>query len=405
MSCKQVIIVGASAAGLAAARVLAGHAAVQVTIITAEAEPVYNKCLLVDWLANRCAPQELSIWDDTLATAQNVQLLAGEWVVELSTTSNTIHTASGKTIPFDELILATGAQPISFPGDAHALKNSCFPFYTYADVQRLKERLSNTVPERIAIVGAGLTGLEAADALAQKGSEVLLIDGAPAVLPTLLTPDIRADLMARMDAAGVQYIPSTRITQIIPVANGCALQRESEEPIFADIVLWAAGARAYQPWIANGGIAFDTSGITVDVHLQTNRPHVWAVGDVASIAYLPTGERRRTTLWADAIQQGMVVGNQLAGIQKTYLGSWSTTHTTCFGQQLFFGGQLAAGKHYSWQTEAGAATVALDAHSKLCGHVVAGDSALAAQLRRALLTTRIVPISVHEAMTMRFAEL
>jgi NADH dehydrogenase FAD-containing subunit len=194
-----------------------------------------------------------------------------------------LHTAGGEVLPFDDLVVAVGAEPHDFgvPGAAeHAL-----PFYSVGDALRanatLKVQAAEAAgPVRVVVVGAGFTGVEVAGEAASLldkldvPREVLLLDALPEIFPRQ-TADFRAGVQAGLKRLGLNLETGQRIQRVVPGAVHIAAAETPERSVAADVLFWCAGVK---PRRIDG----------VDPHARrtlqsVSSDHVWLVGDAADL--------------------------------------------------------------------------------------------------------------------------
>jgi nitrite reductase (NADH) large subunit len=180
----RYVIIGASAAGLAAAETLR-HRAPQsaITLISDEPHPPYSRPLLTYLLSGEVKPEQVWLRGREYFREWGFEGLLGEKVVQVEPQDREVRLASGQVLAYDRLLIASGARPRrpGLPGEDLA---GVFTLRTLADWQRLEVGL----PENgtVAVVGAGAVGLKAAEALSRRGKRVLLLEAELQALPRML---------------------------------------------------------------------------------------------------------------------------------------------------------------------------------------------------------------------------
>jgi NADPH-dependent 2,4-dienoyl-CoA reductase/sulfur reductase-like enzyme len=204
--------------------------------------------------------------------------------------------AGGERVRYDDLLIATGARALMLPmlapfANVQALR-------TLADAQRLRAAVAAGGP--LAVVGAGLIGLEAAATAARAGIDVTVIEAAPRPLAGVLGPRAAAWLTARHRAAGV----AVRLGTTVVAAHGNGAVEELELADGARVpcahVLVGVGVRPALEWVAGSGL--DPAGIAVDEQGRTALPHVFAAGDATGGGH-----------WEAASRGGAAVAGTLLG--------------------------------------------------------------------------------------------
>ncbi|MDP2625756.1 MAG: FAD/NAD(P)-binding oxidoreductase, partial [Candidatus Rokubacteria bacterium] len=177
------VIIGAGTAALAAVEAIrVGRHADPITLISAEAETPYSPTVLPHLLAGRIAESRIALRPPAFFAGPATRLLAGDPVVGIDADRRVVRLAGGAQIPWDRLLVASGSEPV-----APALLNpDGVPLYTFtrlADLRALRARLDGT--RTVAVLGAGLIGMELAEALVHRSTyaDVTVVEQEPQVLP------------------------------------------------------------------------------------------------------------------------------------------------------------------------------------------------------------------------------
>lgn len=308
---RGVVVVGASAAGLAAAEGLR-HAGYEgpLTLIGGEPHPPYDrpplsKQLLVgDWL-----PERLRLRPPEAYEGLDVRLRLGIVAQSLDISSRRVQLADGTEVAYDSLVVATGCEARVLPGSrsiagVHTLR-------TLEDALSLRAALRSH--PHLVVVGGGFVGAEAASAARSLGCEVTLVTGGGGPLAGAVG-HVLADMLAEVHLEhGVRLVTRNRVAGLVTVggrATGVRLATGRVLP--ADAVLLGVGARPGIRWLAGSGLPL-VDGVACDSRLYAGHG-VWAAGDVASWRDAATGERLRTEHRTNATEQGLTVArNILAG--------------------------------------------------------------------------------------------
>jgi NADPH-dependent 2,4-dienoyl-CoA reductase/sulfur reductase-like enzyme len=297
----HIVVVGAGLAGLRTAEELRGRDYPgQITLIGAEARLPYDRPPLSKKLMTG------ALDDTTLRPdldALRIQPRLAERAVALA--DGVLATDHGEHA-FDALVLATGASPVTLPGDGrqHVLR-------TLDDALELRKLL--TPGTGLAIVGAGWIGAELATAAAQLGCQVTVVEAAPAPLAAGIGADVGALTVPWYAAAGVDLRLGQGVAAVQP--GGLALAGGAWLP--ADVVVTAVGVRPDVSWLASSGVALD-NGVAVDAHLRTSLPGVLAVGDCAAFASVRYGRRLRFEHWDVALHAPEVAAANALGGSELY---------------------------------------------------------------------------------------
>jgi rubredoxin-NAD+ reductase len=282
-----LLIIGAGLAGWQTAREFRKlDTTTPITLVTADAGDFYAKPTLSNAFGQKRGPAQLVTTPAaTIAQTLNVTLLPHTRVSAIDTAARAVQTSAGP-LPYRDLVLASGAQPIRVPlvGAAAAQVLSVNSLDDFGVFHQRLTALGEGGPHiRVAIMGAGLIGCEFANDLAAAGYAVAVVDPADRPLAAMLPPAASAQLQAALTGLGVQWHLGTAVQAVEPAAHGVALTLANGQTLAADIVLSAIGLRADTALAQAAGIACER-GIVVDWQLQTSAAHVWALGDGAQYA-------------------------------------------------------------------------------------------------------------------------
>jgi 3-phenylpropionate/trans-cinnamate dioxygenase ferredoxin reductase subunit len=249
----------------------------------------------------------------TIATAERladagIAFAAGRQIAEVDRLGKRLLDADGTALPYDKLLLATGASPRRLPDTDGA----CIVYLrTLDDARRLRDEL---LPgRRLAIIGGGFIGLELAASARARGCAVTVIEALPRLLSRAVPESIAAQIQARHALEGVTFVFGDGIAAIENQADAAAIELRSGRRIEADLVLVGIGAAPNTALAAGAGLAID-NGIAVDRHLATDDSDILAAGDCCSFPLNIYGGRRvRLESWRNAQEQGTLAARNMLG--------------------------------------------------------------------------------------------
>ena len=298
---SSVVTVGAGAAAYAAADTLMREGfRGKITLIGAEETgPVDRPNLSKDFLAGK-APEE---WIP-LALPAGVELKTGTPVVQIDTSGRRVLLADGSAVPWDALLLATGAEVVKLdvPGadlpHVHTLR-------AFADSKAIIENARSA--KKAVVVGAGFIGLEAAASLRERGVSVDVV--APArPLERVLGPEVGGFLKGLHEEHGVVFHIGDGLVSI----SKSAVRLKSGLDLAADLVVVGIGVRPATGLAERAGLRVDR-GLLVDERLETSAKGIFAAGDVARWTDSRFGGAIRVEHWVVAERMGAAAARSILG--------------------------------------------------------------------------------------------
>ena len=217
----------------------------------------------------------------------NVHILNNHQVTAINADKKTVSVVRSsddqiKDYAYDKLILSSGVTPNSLPVPGTDLDN-VYLMRGYNWATKIKAKLTDPDVKKVAVIGAGYIGIEAAEAFCKAGKEVTLLDVIDRPLGTYLDKEMTDILEAPLKEKGLNVVTGAKINAFTGEGQVATIQTEKTE-IATDLVIQAAGVKANTEWL-KGVVDLDERGwIITDEYLQTNVPDVYAVGD-ATLAY------------------------------------------------------------------------------------------------------------------------
>jgi phthalate 3,4-dioxygenase ferredoxin reductase subunit len=303
----RTVIVGASVGGVRTAQALraAGYGG-EIVLVGDEAALPYDKPpLSKGLLAGTATVESVSLLTREAATAAGIELLLGRAATGVA--NGAVQLADGTELPFDDLVVATGARarpsPWGTPPGVHVVRS-------LDDAQGLGAALRAGGP--LVVVGAGFIGAEvAATALGMGLTEVTVVDPVPVPLSRVLSREVAAVFGELHAGRGVTTRFGVGVADIREAGDGLEVVLDDGTALPAATVVVGIGAVPNDDWLAGSGIPTD-DGVLCDSHCRSiGAPHVWAVGDVARWWH-PGYERTvRLEHWTNAVEQAVCVAHNI----------------------------------------------------------------------------------------------
>ena len=252
----------------------------QVTVICEERRLAYDRVNLSKYFDGKSAA-DLALATAAAYDAAGVEVLVGDTAVRVDPQAQTVQSRGGKSVAYDTLIFATGSYPFVPPIEGKDAKG-CFVYRTLDDLDAIRTYAEHA--NTGAVIGGGLLGLEAANALRNLGLETHVVEMGPRLMP-LQIDDVGGALLKRsIEGLGVA-VHTGKSTKHIIVEDGrvAGLKFSDDGALAADIVVFSAGVRPRDDLARTSGLAIGPrGGIVVDARCRASLPNTMAIGECAS---------------------------------------------------------------------------------------------------------------------------
>ncbi len=327
MKSKRHVIIGASAAGMAAAQAIRDHdARGEICLLGQEADAPYFRPMIPFLVSGRKTQDEILLQGRGPYHHQKIDLRLNTRVVRVDAKARQVHTADGAVIGYDRLLVATGSRPVMPPDTQGMDTEGVMPLRTLADARQMAQRARQS--RQAVVLGAGMLGLKAAAALQESGLAVTLVEKEAEILPWLMEADAGARIRKALEDAGATVITSTTIRSIQGDARGvCGVVLDNGRELACQLVCIGIGVAPNTACLENSGLRLE-GGVVTDAHTASSAPHVYAAGDVAVTYDTITGQPVVTGLWTNAEDMGRCAGANMAGHPTVYSGTFGILNAT-----------------------------------------------------------------------------
>ena len=336
MALKVVIIGGVAAGPKTAARLRRLDPSAEITVIERQdllsyagcGLPYYIEDIIKDWYqllggatirdAEFFKKQKgFTVLDQTEATKINRK--------EKTVTIKDLRTGKIRELPYDKLVIATGARPFVPRMEGTELKG-VHRLYNPHQAQAIKKLVEKECG-KVVIIGGGLIGIETCGAFKVHSCTTTVVEMMSTLVPNLLDEEMALLLENYLRSEGVQIITGSPVSRIIDDGKGnvAAVETADGTRIEANIVIIAIGVRPNTELASDAGLVLgSTRAIAVNEYQQTSDPDIYAGGDCVECTHLLTGEKVFAPLGSTANKQGRVIGDNIAGLETKFPGVYGT---------------------------------------------------------------------------------
>jgi NADPH-dependent 2,4-dienoyl-CoA reductase/sulfur reductase-like enzyme/nitrite reductase/ring-hydroxylating ferredoxin subunit len=322
---RNIVIIGGGAAGFAAAEKLRRESYQGSLVILSDDDtaPIDRPNLSKDYLAGSAPEDWLPLRADSFYSENRIDLRLGSKVTGIDAQSHEVRLTDRSTVPYDRLLIATGAEPVrlSIPG---AEQPHVCALRTLADCRTIIAHAKTA--RQVVVMGASFIGLEVAAALRTRGIEVHVVAPDKRPMERVLGPQMGDFVRSLHEARGVVF----HLEQTAIAIDGHQVRLKSGDTLEADWVVVGIGVRPRVELAEQAGLTIDR-GVLVNAYLQTSAPAIWAAGDIARWPDPYSGANIRVEHWVVAERQGQTAALNMLGGQEKFTAVpffWSRHYDT-----------------------------------------------------------------------------
>lgn len=313
----KILIIGAGPAGVSVVEMLRtfDHQA-QVTLLSDEPYLPYSPPAMADHFITG---SQAHLWRSADWPEQmGVDYRSGIKATSIEPDAHRVWLANGEALTYDRLVIATGSR-LYAPVEGSDLPG-IYNFKSLSAAEALVRRVRSGEARTACIVGAGFIGMEIALLLRELGVAVTQVEMLDQVMAAMLDAETAAVALELMQRRGVEVRLNTRAAAFVGDGQASGVRLESGQVLQADLLIAATGVKPNLDLLESSGIAHNW-GIVVDDHLRTSVADIYAAGDAVEAPDRLTGERYVHAIFPNAVEQGRVVGMNLAGYPTIYEGA------------------------------------------------------------------------------------
>ena len=338
----------------------------QIVVISDEKYHTYSRPLISYWLKGAVTEENMRYRDEDFYEKNDVDTLFETRVTKINADKKTVTIENGNEISYDKLMIATGSKPFVPPMEGLDKVEKKFTFMKFDDAKAVKEAVFDGA--KVLIVGAGLIGLKAAEALEHYGADMTVIDLADRILPSILDNEASAIMQKHIESKGVKFILGTSVKEF---SERSAVLQNGDTVEF-DMVILAVGVRPNTELVSEAGGKVNRGIVTDQRQAAEGLKDVFAAGDCTESLDITTGQQKILALLPNAFMQGEIAGQNMAGKEMYYLNAMPMNAIGFFGLHIITAGSYD-GEAYTETDGTENYKKLVTADNELKGFILMGD--------------------------------
>lgn len=311
------VVVGASAAGINAAKTLREINKDIEIILVSKDEYVYSRCILHHFLDGRRDIEDLDFSPGEFFKKYDIKWMKGVEVTGIDTKEKKLKLDNGEDLPYEKVVLATGASSFLPPIENLRTANNVIGLRNLDDAIRIKEIAPKV--KNIIILGAGLVGVDAMAGLLDYDAKVTMIEMGDRILPLQLDHYAANVYIERLKEEGVDFRFNVRAEKVIVDENNnpVAIKLNTGEEVPGELIIACTGVRSNVGFLEGSGIECDKFGLIFNPKGETNIKDVYGAGDISG----------RNPIWPTAVKEGLIAANNMCNkdiYMEDFFGSKNT---------------------------------------------------------------------------------
>ena len=311
------VVVGASAAGINAAKTLREINKDIEIILVSKDEYVYSRCILHHFLDGRRDIEDLDFSPGEFFKKYDIKWMKGVEVTGIDTKEKKLKLDNGETLYYEKVLLATGASSFLPPIENLRTANNVIGLRNLDDAIRIKEIAPKV--KNIIILGAGLVGVDAMAGLLDYDAKVTMIEMGDRILPLQLDHYAANVYIERLKEEGVDFRFNVRAEKVIVDENNnpVAIKLNTGEEVPGELIIACTGVRSNVGFLEGSGIECDKFGLIFNPKGETNVKDVYGTGDISG----------RNPIWPTAVKEGLIAANNMCNkdiYMEDFFGSKNT---------------------------------------------------------------------------------
>mgnify|MGYP001093710313 CR=1 FL=1 len=306
---KVVIVGGGHAAAQLCGSLVEGKFPGSITLVCEERRLPYHRPPLSKAFLKDPSAETQPLRAESSYTEAGIEVLLGEPAVAIDRATRTVTLASGRVLPYDALVLATGTRARRLANVPDDLENLIY-LRNAADAGRLRDALA--AAESVVVLGGGFIGLEIAATARQFGKSVTVYEAAPRLLARVVSPEVSEHVARVHRESGIEIHLDALVDQVEVEGRRAVAIHVGGERRPIDLIVAGIGAVPETSLAEAAGLECN-NGIVVDAYMRTSDPAIYAIGDCTSFPYAPWGSPLRLESVQNANDQARTLAGVLLG--------------------------------------------------------------------------------------------
>jgi nitrite reductase (NADH) large subunit len=366
------VIIGNSVAGIAAAQEIRRQdPGGRITILSDEKAFGYSRAMLTLYIAGKRSRRDLVFAPRDFYASQNIRLLRGEAAEAVDIREQRVHLRSGKSLPYDRLLAATGSSSRTLDVPGKELPGIS-PLRKITDAETIKKDLRSSRGP-VVIVGGGLVGVKSLEALANKKREIHLVISSDRILSQMLDKTASDFFLRAFESNEIRVHFQTDVTAFQGRERLEGVSLSDGTRLSCDLAIIGKGVRPNVDCLKETGVALN-QGVRVDDHMATNLPSVYAAGDVAEPLDVLQKKNMASAIWPSATEGGRIAGSNMAGVPAVFPGALRMNSVEILGVRVISAGVWEGGEQLAFtQREKPLYRKLIYSEGRLDGFLLLGD--------------------------------
>lgn len=345
---KKYVIIGACAAGLAAAeQIRKTDKDGEITVLTNEAYLPYSRPSISYLLKGAVKESDMFLRKTQFYKTNKINIITDSKVTAIDRDNKKVK-AGKKEYAYDKLCICTGSKPFIPPMKNVEGRENAYTFLDLAAAKAVKAAADKNT--RAVVIGAGLIGMKAAEGLSKICKSVDVVELAPRILPSILDAKSSKNVKKYIEEHGhiKFHLENTVVSAKTKGKRITAVVLRDGREIKCDMVVMAVGVRPETQLAEQAGLEVNRGIITNPATMQTSDENIYAAGDCTVSVDMLDGANKIIALWPNAVQQGTAAGSQMAGGNLAIDGTYSVNAIDFYGLRICTCGLInAVGEQYS----------------------------------------------------------